>query len=374
MLLTITSFDQEPGGVLGYSEGGSILPLLDEDAQEALLRGRESVRNWLLSSDDAVWQGRRMSEDARNRSLVHGPDLGGTDSTGLYLPAVRRFTGGFFHAMGDDGRAALIETKHHVLMLCGLYGLKTPAELVQWHNCPVEPHLGVCRLGTRENLLTDLLLAYIRAHSIRRAVDLTALQWRRDLINWSDAHGELPGGVLHCHNREGAGDFALAASAHLARESLLSAPEEEVMGIRAGDTRSPRGNTVCFHGTDRPPEGYAQEQWLPIRDDTDRAARVRMWVVRLVNWMAGHGQLHDDGGPDFWHRAQGLVRWGRLTPQEMTLLGDACGIRNSIVHKGHKPTRGDHRALVRACEALRDLASREGFDGAGLDIRDLDAD
>ena len=94
------------------------------------------MRQIVRSKADLELQGNLLSEHNFNRALNKGTDFGG-HHTADYLPAVHRYDGRFFLALGTDGRKNLDGSRHHTLFLSGLYGLLCPSEPIQLYSCPL---------------------------------------------------------------------------------------------------------------------------------------------------------------------------------------------------------------------------------------------
>lgn len=72
-----------------------------------LLEGRASIYR-LIANDPA-------RKRYHNEGLVPGPDLGGKNRSGRYLPAATRYTGRFYQNLASDPLALLANSRHHVL-------------------------------------------------------------------------------------------------------------------------------------------------------------------------------------------------------------------------------------------------------------------
>lgn len=231
LILTICSFTKTAGGVDKYNEQGAIVSRLSQKAKSVLLQSRANVWYLLELSDRIDWQGVPASELAFNQGLVQGIDLGGYDKPARYLPALQRYDGRFFQALGRaEERLKLLQSKHHFLFISGLYGLVIPAEPIQLYSCPLKPQ--VAEIWTKDNALTDVLISYVLKHGILRILDLTAVAAYRNLIDWSAITAQTKADVLHCFYNMGAGDSALIPFGQLARDFLLKASESELLSIK----------------------------------------------------------------------------------------------------------------------------------------------
>lgn len=111
------------------------------------------------------------------------------------MPAIHRYQGRFFQALGEEGRKKLCQPQRHTLFLSGLYGLLCPMEPIQLYSCPL---LGeVSDMWRKDSLLTELLCTYIDRNGVEKVFDMTALDAYRKLVDWQRIGGEGVK-VLHC--------------------------------------------------------------------------------------------------------------------------------------------------------------------------------
>lgn len=108
-----------------------VASLLPERHRDALLSGRRFVR-WIVNGNAVSRDGKLLREIPYNADLVDGPDFGGSQTHGGYLPALQRYDGRFYRELGGTSeRAALsFRIRHHLLIVSGLYGLLTPTERI----------------------------------------------------------------------------------------------------------------------------------------------------------------------------------------------------------------------------------------------------
>ncbi len=128
LLLTLGSFNQLPEGVSEYHRYDSVLARLPEHAGNTLLESRSKAFGWLKGAKHTRWKGVPLPLLKYNQALVAGYDLGGKDPSALFLPALLRFQGRFFQTLDIEGKRKLFPSRHHVLFLCGLYGMMTPMD------------------------------------------------------------------------------------------------------------------------------------------------------------------------------------------------------------------------------------------------------
>ena len=251
LFLTICSLNKSGGGEPAYDEGAAITSVLPQDLKAQLLERREAARQ-LVTGDAALeWQGVPLSELDFNRGLNRGVDFGGC-RTAVYLPAVHRYDGRFFHALGADGRKKLAESGHHTLFLSGLYGLLRPSEPIQLYSCPLSAQ--VAELWDSDSLLTKLLCEYIERCNIEKIFDLTAVDAYRRLIDWRQVE-DTGAEVLHCFDAMAAGDYALISFGQVLASDLLDLSEDELLGVRPETEMG----SVRFRSLRQPPSGYPEE-------------------------------------------------------------------------------------------------------------------
>ena len=89
------------------------------------------------------------------------------------------------------------------------FGLVLPLEPIQCYSVPVNE--GDCVQGEwqSEHFLSNLLIAYIKNHSIKRIFDFTGVEHYRDLIDWDHIKRVVNSDtrkveVLHCFSTLGA--------------------------------------------------------------------------------------------------------------------------------------------------------------------------
>lgn len=350
LILTICSFRKRRGGCR-YSADGAVISRLGDGHK--LVARRAKVLSWLQSDPKSRFQGLPLHRVTYNRGLRCGPDFGGEEEAGEYLPAVERYDGRLYRALGDEGKLALLCTRHHVLILSGLYGLVTPEESIQLYSCPVIPSAASATLWTNlPPTLTDLLVHYIREHSLTRVWDLTANRTYRRLVNWKQLAKAIGKGaqVLHCFSATAAGDNALPAFGDLLRDHLLREPEPAA--IEPDVPRDLGQERVVFSSTPEPPHDWPREQYLAVRDLADEVDRNRRGVVRYLQ-LKGIPDPHSLGA---WIEVAApygvpheVVGWMRTVNE----------LRNKLIYKG-VPLGKAFGRFRSACERLRAQARSEG--------------
>ena len=228
LFLTNCSLHKDAGGGEEYDESQAITSALPEALRDQLLERRASVFQLVKKNDpDFDWQGTPVSALEHNRALSSGRDLGGRHAA-AYLPALGRYQGRFFQALGATGKRRPLESRHHTLFLSGLYGLLRPTEPVQLYSCPLAPQ--VAEQWRKDALLTDVLCEYIRRFGIARIIDLTAIDAYRQLIDWEKVAATNTD-VLHCFDVMAAGESALTAFGRCMAEELIDLTEDELVGL-----------------------------------------------------------------------------------------------------------------------------------------------
>ena len=263
LFLTICSFTKARGGEPAYDEKSAITSVLSPESKVRLLERREAVRQLVTGQVDLELQGNPLSEHDFNRALAKGTDFGGRH-TAAYLPAVHRYDGRFFLALGTDGRKNLAESRHHVLFLSGLYGLLRTTESIQLYSCPLSGQ--VAELWNSDSLLTELLCEYMRRCSVAKIFDLTGVDAYRRLIDWPQV-ADTGVEVLHCFSTSAAGDSALPYFGKLLASSLLDLSEDELLGVRPETEMG----SIRFRSLPKPPSGYPEEvaEILSARQEED---------------------------------------------------------------------------------------------------------
>lgn len=227
LFLTNCSLTKADGGGEEYDESQAIASALPAHLADRLLKRRADVFQLVKSAADFAWQGTPVSKLEHNRELSSGPDVGGRHAA-AYLPALDRYEGRFFQALGAAGKRRLLASGHHALFLSGLYGLLRPTEPVQLYSCPL--HAQVAERWRDGNLLTDVLCEYVRRFGIARIMDLTAMDAYRQLIDWEQV-AETKTDVLHCFDVMAPGDAALTAFGKCMAEELIDLTEDEIADL-----------------------------------------------------------------------------------------------------------------------------------------------
>ena len=185
----------------------------------------------MIWNGSVTWGGIDAAELDYNCTLAPGPDFGGNADYTEYLPAILRYDGRLFLALGDDGKKKLIRSNHHVLLISGLYGVVTPTESIQLYSCPIEGESVIQDLWTTQQLLTNILIDYIRKNKIIKIFDFTAREDYRKVINWDYIKSITNAEVLYCFTKMSAYDYALIEFGNVLRKSLLDYSEKDLHAI-----------------------------------------------------------------------------------------------------------------------------------------------
>jgi pimeloyl-ACP methyl ester carboxylesterase len=138
LVLIACSRTKNTGGSLGYDSGRPASWIAEPYLRDRIVSKRSNVYGLLKDAKivDAFEAGRNRIYSQANKSLAHGPDLGGIESIGqksLYLPAWKRYSGQIYAPIEEStwsqhfvGQRALT-----VLIMSGLYGLIDAEEKIQ---------------------------------------------------------------------------------------------------------------------------------------------------------------------------------------------------------------------------------------------------
>ena len=260
LVLIICSLNKHGGGFTEYEPEASIASSLEPDLQTALLERRSNIYH-ILRNGAVTWCKIDQNDHVLNRDLVHGQELGGTETGGRYLPALDRYNGThFFKSLGDSGRAALRSPEIHTLILTGLYGLVGVDDPIQCYSVPIEWDNNVQKCWCRDNLPTRLLIAYLQRHQITHIFDMTAREDYRDMIDWLRVRDETQIPVRHCFSRIGAGPDALT---HLGEFVATLPPEgiaRQLVGLPVDAHPDITGQTVYLRSVPREYPGLPTER------------------------------------------------------------------------------------------------------------------
>lgn len=360
LLLTLGSFNQLPEGVSRYEQEEGLPARLSGPVAEQLMDGRRQAYAWLKGAKRTRWKGVPVPSLKYNLSLVHGRDLDGEDSRALFLPALRRFQGRFFAQLDLDGKRRLYRSLHHVLFLCGLYGLMTPMESIQAYDCPIEAGWRNGDIWRHDKRLTQILLDYVEHYDIKRVFDFTAMSVRRNLIDWKLVR-ESPIEVLHVVGGMATGDDLLVPFGYLWRHEFLEASEPDLLAIKTGTKKSTPTQELWFH--DKPGPHASGPRELDRDEWAERLERMQFGILRLLDKTEGnYGSRAETTGK----RAARLRRERRLSGKLEVAIHDILKLRNAVRYREHKMTPHNIATMEEAWNKLLQKVESEGWDLAAF--------
>ncbi|MDE0367598.1 MAG: peroxide stress protein YaaA [Gammaproteobacteria bacterium] len=251
LFVSICSLTKAGGGQVDYDADEAIASELPPRLARKLVWRRERIRQFTGETSDVAWQGVTLPELEYNRQLVQGLDFGGDDRA-HYRPAVQRYDGRFFLGLGADRGTVIRASKHHLLLLSGLYGILRPFEPIQLYSCPLAS--SVAQLWRNDGILTEALCSYVVERSIERIIDLTAVDAYRRLVDWQEVSG-YGAQVLHCFHVMGAGDYALIPFGQALRGRLIGMTESELLALEPES----RMDGIVFRALAAPATGFPDE-------------------------------------------------------------------------------------------------------------------
>lgn len=328
LLLVIGSNHKQKGGDEEYRRDQSILAHVPDVSANLLIRGRARILRWIFQGG-VTRHGMLIAEMPSNQALVDGPEFGGTSNGALYLPAAVRFRGRLFAKLEPDAVDLLTKTRHHVLILTGLYGLVTPNEVIQDHQCHVDDHPNFHEFWTHDDLLTDVLVAYIRQNGITHVIDMTAQNSYRFLIAWERVRAQAKI-VVHCFGTQSVGDELLMPLGVLARELLSKASEGRLPRVEPGTFFDTPYERVYFYPSPRPPEDAPHEierQRAQISVE-DELGRMRRCFIRVMDTLSAGSTARPAHGVQ--GRIKQLADAGDIPAKVAEGMLDITRIRNSV--------------------------------------------
>ena len=336
LFVSICSLTKAGGGNHEYDAGEAIASELTARLAGKLLWRREQVRKLVGETSDVTWQGVALPELEYNRRLARGTDFGG-DCGARYRPAVERYEGRFFLGLGSDRAATLRDSRHHLLLLSGLYGVLRPFEPIQLYSCPLDSR--VARLWRGDGVLTDVLSSYMVERSIERIIDLTAVDAYRRLVDWEEVAG-YGVEVLHCFHVMGAGDYALIPFGQTLRGRLLGMPEGELLALEP-ETRM---EGVVFRMLSAPASGFPDEA-AAIAASRLEEDIVEVHAIESVGEVLGGGnpERSSSGGDGKWRFAalpnfrRDVWRQPKLFERVANAIVEIC--KDPITPRGNTITR-----------------------------------
>jgi len=355
LIVTLGSFNKVARGDSNYDAQDSLAAILPSDTADSLLKTRQRALKWLMTDEEARWQGVPASGLEWNKNLVRGKDLGGDDERARYLPALYRFDGRFYQTLGREGRTKLLQSPHHVLFLCGLYGLMTPTEPIQLYSCPVESGWKIFDIW--DDTLTNVLIDYMHEHRITRVFDMTAMSVRRKLIRWANVRDEAQDKVLHCVGSMAAGDYLLVAFGHLTRDFLLQATEDELLSIQFGTKKSTVNQDIWFH--ERPGPHARGPRDTDPDVEADELDRKKRGIIHFLNTVERDiGRQYEKVGD----RVERLRRENLIEEKDRAEMQAVLHLRNKVVYREYRPTKQELQRVKEAWDYLSRRVEDRGWD------------
>jgi hypothetical protein len=294
-----------------------------------------------------------------NRQLVAGPDLGGTAAGGLYRPAARRYRGRFYAELGEDAPEILMMPAYPVLVISGLYGLLTPAEPIQAYSCHVNDHVGIRDIWTREDLLTNIIAAYMQSQGVTHLVDMTAEVAYRTLVAWEPLRRKAQ--VVHCFGEQNAGPALLRALAYVFRHYTASDPDETANLLARPGVETPY-ERVLFSAISRPPAGAPHEAEFQdtIIGIADKFGRMRRNIIRVLRRLEGNVPTTDG----VTRRIDRMTfQRGRLPADVASAMREIVRLRNNVEYQDYVPTSIEFHQVQERYKAIERLGRNLGVRG-----------
>ncbi|MCD6192679.1 MAG: peroxide stress protein YaaA [Candidatus Aminicenantes bacterium] len=186
----------------------------NEELKQRLLETRRKVFflvKYKKLVDSEKRQGRR-GDDPRNSSLICGPDFGGGNQGGFYLPAILRYSGRFFRELRrgvtESDEEFLVRVKklcsqYFVFIVSGLYGLLSPFDLIQEYTC----HMADRIIGQNESLqqiwkdlLTEIMIEILEKEGGNFLFDFLSEESYQEVFDWQRVYNYSPRDIK-CYHR-----------------------------------------------------------------------------------------------------------------------------------------------------------------------------
>jgi hypothetical protein len=208
LFLVTCSNTKEIGGINKYIPNTSIQNFLPIKLANSIYDCRKNSYN-LIKTHQITRFGHRISEDDYNKHLFIGRDISFQDDEStdtLYLPAIQRYSGRIYSALGKDRYKLVNQSQSHLLIISGLYGVLNPDEMIQLYSLNVNDSPEVWKNWTRYDILTSALLEYIKNNNIKHLVNFLSVRSYSQLINWDRLSNEKNIYVYHPFSTQFTGD------------------------------------------------------------------------------------------------------------------------------------------------------------------------
>ena len=326
LFLTICSFRKAEEGFPYYSEDDTICARYLPDRRDEIIAKRRDVLA-ALSQANILFDKADQRYHPYNQNLTCGRDFGGSEGS-FYLPALWRYEGRFYQSLKVRGKRAVLNSRHHFLILSGLYGIITPLDPVQLYSIPLYDDDPVQRIWRDNDFLTRVFFDYVKSQGIQRVFDFTGIYYYRDLINWQSFKGMVAESgvecdILHAFSPIGAGDNALPAFGESIAQQLIHYTEEQLYSIVPEESI---GN-IYFRAIHGAREGMVSdfptgEPMIALEKITNPDARK---ILASADRATVHSYRNPNNPPDagsslIWQYGKGLEK---LLHQEITCkVGD----------------------------------------------------
>ncbi|MGB9845840.1 MAG: peroxide stress protein YaaA, partial [Methanothermobacter tenebrarum] len=275
LFLIACSNGKQRGGEHRYIEGNSIANMLPEHSKK-LFNARRQIYS-LIKVHKIRRNGVILADLPYNAELVQGKDFGLDDSNGKYLEAIMRYQGRFYRELskeGDDPVELVKKSSHHLLIISGLYGLLTPLEPIQCYSCHINDHPSIAEVWKKDDILTSLLLAYMKKFNIKILIDIIAASSHRNLLNWEKIHNwtkkqnnEIY--LFQAFGSQNVGAALLPALGSFMRNVLKGKEEISLSDLKQGKTFFTEFEDIKFTRDGVPPEGYPTNKPQEEIEDTN---------------------------------------------------------------------------------------------------------
>lgn len=346
-----------------YATSYAIRNHIPEESAQKLYEVRKKIMK-LIKETDIYRDNKRIAELPLNKHLVHGPDFQfrGLGNVGLYLPASQRYIGRFYQELLPNAREVLGNTKHHILIVSGLYGLVLPLESIQAYSCNVGDDSKIAERWTNRDTLTIILISYIHQHSVSKVIEFMAVKSYKRLISWEMVRHAVKANVMHAFSRQYAGDSLLSSLGALANEMLNSWADDRLLTLKPGDSIPvPKyDDQIVFHcvptpeGTDIVIDAGLEENSLTI---TDRIGRMRRNIIKILSSLTKAKDYQDDFGIGRWLNT--LMENGVLPHSIGKLIRNIARLRNHVEYHGHQITPEEWENMRKNYITIETWATKE---------------
>ncbi len=267
-----------------FDTTSGIVNHVDPELVSALLSSRKTVLQLLQGNPNAHLGGVPVSDLPLAKGLSVGPEFDSRveSPAGQYMMAIQRYEGRFYLGMGHDRLEKVTRTRHHILIISGLYGLLTPTEPIQSYSCHVYHHKQIPAVWRATDLLSELLTSYIRRHKISTVLDLTADDDYRRLIAWETVRHATNGKLLHAFSNMYTGANALQSYGRLLNQ-LLAERDKTLHKLKANDKIEVAGTAVTFVDHPDPPSSPATiRSNAKVQEEKDESSTGHKLDVRVT--------------------------------------------------------------------------------------------